>query len=881
MLTNFFIQVSTSGLGNVEHGLLYELMRCASPSHGRQELGNTRIWGENVVQVLGGLESCWHTTFRLCREYKHRHTDAKYMNLHRGRNYLCGGWNTETSIQPLYYQFRVYSKYGMLFYFLEFNFPCLTRCAKAHMIIYINGNFRNNLKYCGKRAPWRIAFGTSIQGVRSSNLLWEDFNFIMEYTAIDRASPEMTKMKEIYVTFVPGDQRTIPIQYFPFHNDDNLSHDIVSYMFVSHVLDKVCIEFVPANHTQLYNGPGRKSEMVQIAWEYYGRQYLYCFQSFLGSAWLSSNAQDNIKWNTTNNTDQHGSCTKYYSLGKRHFSAQDNGNGAHCMWEIEEEPEEIHIEQVTFHGFNMFMFMTTAYYDKYSLYSYFFRICQYGGLYILYKHTREQWNHHEQRYVRGNAVTYLSLCTNVYNKPSIRLLHDVDIYATYLVFTTFQHYSSGSAEIVFLKSACKGYHYEFFNCHTGPSLGFGKIGKFPYYYKTGKLREFWNTTDTGIPSCKAIWLMTNVDGEGGIYDNCKIENSLRTLTDVFMVGPQDIHIHNWIIPLTHHLGNVKDTDHYNFNLTATVLKDFPVDMTEVQQTITVHHDQDEMAHLSHLRQLTFATNNSWQDLHATVIKIQLFQNLVCINKQSIHTIEANIPHLFVTSERGASRYIYVRSLEQSYCKQILASTPCATLNTSSLTDDTKTITTLIDQVYLYHSYGFTEERVETNINITMIDKQECLNYCALDISIWENLQYTFLHNSKLVRHFEWKKVKHLQWRVLPTNTEGGFRLCINRTCSVSCTHICEVTVKFAYHKSTVSCLTNTKLKTNPQKVSFGSWKDAFLYCKPKQLFSAYGNKGEHDFSDSMSCASPQNDVDFMDNAFFAGLHKLHKVIHSC
>ena len=371
----------------------------------------------------------------------------------------------------------------------------------------------------------------------------------MEYTAIDRASPEITKAKEILVTFVQGDHRSIPIQYSPFGNaDENVLQDTLAYSFVTHVLDTVCIDFIPDMNTELYDGPGRNSEIVQIAGEYHGRHYFHCFRSFLGSALLSSNTQDNFTWNTTNNWTVHGSCDEHFYHGRWHFSAHDQGKGSRCMWEMKQAPEEIHIEQVLFHGFNMFMFMVDASYrDSYS-----FRICQYGGLYILYKHTTEEWNEYEPRHVSGNAVVYLSLCTNVYNEPSMRLPCDKNIYAKYLVFATFKHYSTGYVKVAVHNSTCNGYHYEFYPCQDHVhSLGFGKFGVFPYYYRNDKLREFWSTSDTGIPSCKAIWLMFNVDREGRELDSyCRVYNDFQSLIDVFMVGPQDIHINNSIIPLT-------------------------------------------------------------------------------------------------------------------------------------------------------------------------------------------------------------------------------------------------------------------------------------------------------------------------------------------
>ena len=704
LVAQLCIQMGMSELGSVKHGLLHEVLKCLIPPITTQKPESNGIVGENAVQVLGGLESCWKTAFQACHEYKSRQTEW-YVR----KNALCGGMNIKSGrkLQSYIYMYsvKVYSKYGTLFHFIEFNFPCSTWCQKAQLSINPKAEDQNRVAYCGKRVPWKLAYWDSFHTIIFTNSkISQDFSFILEYTAIDRASPEMTMTEEIFVTFVKGDKRSIPLQYSPFGNGSkDLHHDFVSYFFVSHVLDVVCIDLVPNKYTQLYDGPGRRSQFVNIPWRYYGRQFYYCFRSFLGSVWLSSNEQDYIKWDTRTNLYQDDSCETYNSINEKLFIAQDNGYGLHCVWETQQRPEEIRLEQVRFHGFNMFMFMTQAAYRD----SNYVRLCEYGGLYILYKDTYTHWNRDEMRRVAGNTITYLSLCTNIYNRPSIHLpLRGKNITAAYLVFITFKHYSTGSFKILFRNSDCKGYHYEYYPCPDYPSTYFGNLDRPPYYYTNHNLRDFWGTSDTGIPSCKAISLMLNLDGDGRVHYNCQVNNTFQSLTNVFMVGPQRIYVHNWIIPLTHHTGIRQHTDHYNFHLTATVLKDFPVDMTEIEQTIVVHRDQPRSAYVKHLRELTFSTYNSLEDMHATIIKIQLLQNLICTDTQSTHNIKAHIPHLFITAERITSRIKHHDSripLKQPYCTQVLENKSCATNGTSSAI-------IVIDQVYLHHSYGYKAEK---------------------------------------------------------------------------------------------------------------------------------------------------------------------------
>ena len=229
--------------------------------------------------------------------------------------------------------------------------------------------------------------------------------------------------------------------------------------------------------------------------------------------------------------------------------------------------------------------------------------------------------------------------------PSFRLWHMLNITSTFLVFTTFEKYSTGSAENSLGKSTCKAYHYEFYGCKPfDKALGHNYNGHVPYF-KNNKWREWWSSADDGIPSCKAIWIIQNFEEQS--YKSCTIFRSFQSLTDVFMTGPQKVIVNNWIIPLTPYKENISRKDYCNFYLNATGLKDFPVDMSKKQQLIVVPRDQIVHTYVPFLVEMDISTNNSYDDLHVLSIKIQLFQNLVCIHPQSSHDIDVNIAHLYI------------------------------------------------------------------------------------------------------------------------------------------------------------------------------------------------------------------------------------------
>ena len=705
-----------------------------------------------------------------------------------------------------------------------------------------------------------------------STNIFDDFFFILSYEAIDQTLTQIQTMQTKFVHFVLGDHRTIALIDSPYENyGQYMRHNIVLFYFISHVLHSVCVNFIPDMHSVFYDGPGEMSHKVQFTEDQFGRNVSYCFGKFIGTALLSSNSKSEyFAWYTKFNINNQGFCKHDYFLNGHHtLSAQDTGFGVHCIWKIKGAPDEIQLHHVAFLGYNMLTFLTNSKkQDSFlSVYS-----CDYGGFYILYTTNVENYNIYEDRIVSGNTITYLSLCNTINNKPSFRLWHLLNITATCLVFTTFEKYSTGSAEISLVKSTCKGYRYESYGCNAYDKAFGENYNKPLLYYRNYKKREWWSSSDDGVPSCKAIWIMQNFGEQS--HKNCRIFQSFQAITDVFMTGPQKIIINNWITPLTLYKENNSRTPHYNFHLNVTMLKDFPVDMTKKQQLIAVPRDQIVHTYVRFLMEMDMSTNNSDADLHVMTIKIQLFQNLVCINPQSSYDINVNIDYLYITAERITNR-ISVGTTNMDvdntlYCAQRLIRKLCA------MNDISHTVT-VIDHVFLVHGYGFTRDQRYTNINITMVDEDNCAEYCTLDISIWENLKIA----PQYVRSFAWTHVNHLVWRVAELNEGSGFRLRIDRICSSHCTYTCEVNVMFAYAglQSSKGYSSNGHFYNDTREYTFvGSWNDAAAYCRdrgeelvsPNPLYEM----AEHD-SISVACHIPWrcNGVDLMEDAFYAALHK--------
>ena len=153
--------------------------------------------------------------------------------------------------------------------------------------------------YCGKRAPWKLAFTSSsiILDVFSTNI-FDEFFFILTYEAIDHTLTEIKKLQTKFVHFMLGDRRTIALTHSPYGDDAQyMRQDIVLFYFISHVLHSICINFTPDAYSVLYNGPGEMSHQVKFTEEQFGRNVSYCFSKFLGTALLPS-SNKSFTWNT-------------------------------------------------------------------------------------------------------------------------------------------------------------------------------------------------------------------------------------------------------------------------------------------------------------------------------------------------------------------------------------------------------------------------------------------------------------------------------------------------------------------------------------------------------------------------------------------------------
>ena len=113
----------------------------------------------------------------------------------------------------------------------------------------------------------------------------------------------------------------------------------------------------------------------------------HCFSKFAGSVHISS-TQQSIIWFMEVNVKTSYLCENYSLSNDTHdLRVSDSGSGVHCMWQTEETLEEI-LHEVEFYGFDTIVTL---------LYETLVKLCQYGDLYVLYRHDGYDWNVYEER----------------------------------------------------------------------------------------------------------------------------------------------------------------------------------------------------------------------------------------------------------------------------------------------------------------------------------------------------------------------------------------------------------------------------------------------------------------------------------------------------
>ena len=397
-------------------------------------------------------------------------------------------------------------------------------------------------------------------------------------------------------------------------------------------------------------------------------------------------------------------------------------------------------------------------------------ICQYGGLHVLFEEEFDPF----------------PLCNSIYNRPKLLLplsvREKIKFQRAYLIFTTFDQYSTGHMEVALMRfPECKLLTVNFLDCVND---------KFDisteYIYSLSKTigHKKYARKPENIPHCTNVWILNNLGNLANRGGSCLLTFTYNDLLRSSMIGTHKSVIHNWIIPQTQYMKGTVDENYYSFMMDATVSKDFPSNVITVQQRTIVQRDTVVEVFLNHLIAFAFYTSILFTDLHATVIEIQFFQNRVCASPtKRLEAIPSGIKQLYFDSDLLQSRA--QGPYGESNCSFMLKGKLCER-------DKITYADVIIDHWYPYvHKHDKLEEfgynsvyrASDVNLNISIYNEtQQCSEACQLDTTIEENLMLT----PKVVRMLKWENIKEFLWRV--QLTYAGFRLHIDQKCS-SCDHI--------------------------------------------------------------------------------------------
>ena len=580
-----------------------------------------------------------------------------------------------------------------------------------------------------------------------------------------------------------------------------------------------CVWLVHNKDIKLYDGPGPLSRAVNITQENIG---VVCFSRFMGYAEILSESfvsGDIDYWIKHSESYSLGLCEKSIAddNSSLHFTARDTGSGVHCSWTIDHEFDEMQIHHISFQGFDMFSFHT----DMFSIIS--VGICQYGGLHVLFEEE-----------ATGDIFDPFPLCNSIYNRPKLLLPIRRKIKRAYVIFTTFDQYSTGHMEVALMRfPECELYTVNFLDCVND---GFDTSTE--YIYSDGKMifAKKYPSYSESIPHCKNVWILNNLGNRANMDGRCFFTFTYIDLVTMFMIGTHKSVIHNWIIPQTQYMEGSVEEDYYNFMMVATVSSNFPSNMITIQQRTIVQRDAVVVAFLHHVIALEFYSNISFTDLHATVVQIQFFQNRACASPmERLQVIPSGIKQLYFASNalRRSALHPFHETLGKNNCSFMLKGKVCERDNVTYadvMIDHWRSIV-LEHETIKEPRYNTVYRASDIKLNISIHNEtQQCSEACQLDITIEENLMLT----PKIVRMLKWENIKAFSWRV--QLTYAGFRLHIDQKCSSPCDQMCDVAVEITVYHEEFNCLMPHKdFAGEISSEVMGSWNDANAYCEQKGM----------------------------------------------
>ena len=255
------------------------------------------------------------------------------------------------------------------------------------------------------------------------------------------------------------------------------------------------------------------------------------------------------------------------------------------------------------------------------------------------------------------------------------------------------------------------------------------------------------------------------------------------------------------------------------------VNEFPLDLRENYQTVTVARSQSVHISVSHLTGMRFSTNHSIMQQHAHVIHIRMTQNKICVlDEFNLDKIKDS--DIVITSKVHTLHLIGYNSWQLSFhglnivlCKVTVRHNHCTVANKT----DYKVFTVDHDPGRFPKNHDLIHQ-----LSVAQVKDGNCSENYSLSVDIWQSF-----HGVGIVQHFRWSKITVIRWDMIPTIY--GFRVVVGMTCEASCARACPFS--FGFHSSIQrqyiffpSALMDSM---NFDGLLNGSWKHADAYCRSR------------------------------------------------
>ena len=221
--------------------------------------------------------------------------------------------------------------------------------------------------------------------------------------------------------------------------------------------------------------------------------------------------------------------------------------------------------------------------------------------------------------------------------------------------------------------------------------------------------------------------------------------------------------------------------------------------------------------MPHLYYVSFMTNNSARDLHATVTRIKMIQNTICA---PLNTTPFQIDNSF--TNLYLDPYFEERRISSNWfmddsCSIYKTDTPCSDIS---------------KELFLIDYIGKRHTDYEIEVDVRMYGRS-CLENCRFNLSIW---------SSKVETQAAGRYIGFLQWNHLTSarwifHRKGKyFRIQLNISCTTStCDADCKISVNFKrmLPAAIQDCVQWPCTHWRITHIQHASWNDANDFCKKK------------------------------------------------